>query len=776
MTQGRRLGMTRTLSRNLEPVVRALALLVLAGLLAVSGGGLVRAAPVKTDHLSVELVSQQDALVPGGTSFVAIHHTIAPGWHTYWLNPGDSGLATKIRWTLPQGWSAGEIVWPVPERQRVANLMNYGYSGAAYLAVPISVPASARPGSAVTLRARVDFLVCADICIPESADVSLSVPIAEGAAKLDPKHGKALTRVLAEAPKPSALEARVTQTGVKGRLSIAGAELAGRDLNGAYFFASQGRQVVHTEVQTVEQGEAGLSLGLSLDKGFKPPLSGVLALADGTAFELSAAAGDPLPLTNGQPLRDADALDAEKAEAKQAAGLFPEGAAGLWLAAGAAFLGGLILNLMPCVFPVLSMKATALVRSGGDLSEARLHGLMFLAGVLVTFLGLAGILIAARAAGEAAGWGFQLQSPFTTGALALLMLAVALNMSKVFEAGLSVQSAGSELQAKGGLLGAFFTGALAVVVAAPCSAPFMAGAVGFALVQPALISLGIFAALGLGFAMPFVLLSLTPPLLRALPRPGPWMDGFRKLMAFPMYGAAAWMLWVFAEQTGGLALANLLTSALVLAFGLYLFGVWQREQAFGRSAVVALTASALSVAGALSLMVSGALMAPVASSGPVKAAPGKLESRPFSPQTLATLRAEGRPVLVNLTAAWCVTCKVNEQVALETRDVEQALKRTGTAYLVGDWTNRDEMIAAELARHGRSGVPLYLVYPAGGGAPEILPQLLTPGLVVKALERAEAPVRKPAVPASVASSAPAPSAPAPVKAEPEARSETPPAV
>ncbi|MFN3230488.1 MAG: protein-disulfide reductase DsbD family protein, partial [Asticcacaulis sp.] len=576
-----------------------------------------------------------------------------------------------------------------------------------------------------------------------SADVSLSLPIADGPAKPDPVHGKALTRMLAEAPKPSAIEARITPSGTTGRMSLSGSELTGRDLNGAYFFANQGRQVVHTAAQSVEQGEAGLSLGLTLDKGFKAPLHGVLALADGTAFEITATAGAPLPMTSGQTLRDAAALDAEKAEANQAAGLFPEGAAGLWLAAGAAFLGGLILNLMPCVFPVLSMKATALVRSGGDLSEARLHGLMFLAGVLVTFLGLAGILIAARAAGEAAGWGFQLQSPFATGALALLMLAVALNMSKVFEAGLSVQSAGSELQAKGGLMGAFFTGALAVVVAAPCSAPFMAGAVGFALVQPALISLGIFAALGFGFALPFVLLSLTPPLLRALPRPGPWMDGFRKIMAFPMYGAAGWMLWVFAEQTGSLALANLLTSALVLAFGLYLFGVWQRQRAVGQGGLVALTASALSVAGALSLMVSGALMAPVPASGPVKAAPGKLESRPFTPQALAALRAEGRPVLVNLTAAWCVTCKVNEQVALETRDVEQALKRTGTAYLVGDWTNRDDMIAAELARHGRSGVPLYLVYPAGGGAPEILPQLLTPGLVVKALERAETPVRKP---------------------------------
>ncbi|MFN3229990.1 MAG: protein-disulfide reductase DsbD domain-containing protein, partial [Asticcacaulis sp.] len=321
--------MTRTVSLTFELMFRALGVLMLAGFLAVAFAGLSRAAPVKTDHLTVELVSQQQALIPGGTSFVAIHHKIAPGWHTYWLNPGDSGLATKIRWTLPEGWSAGEIVWPVPERQRIANLMNYGYSGDAYLAVPLSVPASARPGRAVTLRAKVDFLVCADICIPESADVSLSLPIAYGPAKPDPVHGKALTRMLAEAPKPSAIEARITPSGPRGRLSLSGSELAGRDLNGAYFFANQGRQVVHTAAQSVEQGEAGLSLGLALDKGFKAPLTGVLALADGTAFEIAATAGAPLPMTSGQTLRDAAALDAEKAEANQAAGLFPEGAAGL---------------------------------------------------------------------------------------------------------------------------------------------------------------------------------------------------------------------------------------------------------------------------------------------------------------------------------------------------------------------------------------------------------------------------------------------------------------
>jgi thiol:disulfide interchange protein DsbD len=403
---------------------------------------------------------------------------------------------------------------------------------------------------------------------------------------------------------------------------------------------------------------------------------------------------------------------------------------GLPLALAFAFVGGLILNLMPCVFPILSMKAAALARHGGG--EARGEGLAFLAGVLITFAVLAGTLIAARAAGTAVGWGFQLQSPLVVALLALVMLGAALNLSGLFEIGTSAQGLGAGLAARGELLASLLTGALAVVVAAPCTAPFMGPALGFALTQTPVAALAVFVALGLGFAAPFTAIAFIPALTRRLPRPGAWMEGLKKALAFPMYGAAAWLTWVLSQQTGPLGLARLLTAAVALGLAAWLFGVSQRRRALSGGGWWSAGAAAVSLALALAAVSFGPFEPRVAAASPATPQPGTLASTPYTPEALAALRAAGTPVLVNFTAAWCVTCQVNERVAFSSAEVAAAMKRAGAVYLVADWTNRDPAIAKALADQGRIGVPLYLYYGRGAATAKVLPQLLTPAILVDA--------------------------------------------
>jgi thiol:disulfide interchange protein DsbD len=706
---------------------------------------------VNTGHLKAQLVSQTDGVAPGGTAYIAIRQSIAKGWHTYWRNPGDSGEATSVKWTLPPAWSAGDTVWPAPERLPLGPLMNYGYVGDVLLPVAIEVPASAQVGTTQMVKAAVSFLVCADICIPEDAKLQIALPVVAGTPAPDPRWGSAIAATLADAPKASGLKAAVAWTGPEGarvlKLAIAGDPLKGADLSHAYFFSYDPKTLDHAAHQNVERGPSGLTFSLkpSADEAAAkaaPSLQGVLSLG-ARSWEVSAAPGPLLAAAAGLgevvTAKPVDTLAAgPPASAAVGADTPPAGASlGLPLAVLFAFLGGLILNLMPCVFPVLSMKAASLASHAHDPSEVRRQGLAFLAGVLAAFLTLAGLLLAAKAGGAAIGWGFQLQSPAVVGALALIMLLVALNLSGVFEASLPGQGAGGSLAAKGGLVGAFFTGALAVVVAAPCTAPFMATALGFALTQSAPAALLVFVGLGLGFAAPFVAVAFVPGLLSRLPRPGPWMDTLRHILAFPMYGTAAWLLWVFTLQAGSSALAALLAAAVLAGLCAWLIGAAQRAGGALIPGVAALIVAALAIA---CLAVGARQTAPAAlasAAPPVKGA-AEASSQTYTPEKLAELRAQGKPVFVNFTAAWCVTCQVNERLALGTGAVAKAIADTGTVYLKADWTNRDAAIAKVLAEHGRAGVPLYLVYGAGGGDPVTLPQLLTPGAVVSALRAAAA--------------------------------------
>jgi len=681
------------------------------------------AAPVATPHATTELVATTTTATPGAAFQVAVAQTFDKGWHSYWRNPGDAGEATTIRWTLPAGWAAGPIAWPAPRRLPVGPIMNYGYEGGVVLPVSLRVPADARAGSRVTLSAVVDFLVCAEVCVPDTATVSLTVPVATGSPSPDPIWAPRIDAALAAGPKTGALAALFTTQGGRLRLGITGAALAGGKDTDAYFYPYDDKLIDHAKPQTVERGPGGLTLTLSpgtaFDKGATPgSVAGVLEV-DGRAFEISAAAG---------------ALPAS-ARGLGAPGAPRTGGLGLPLAALFAFLGGLILNLMPCVFPILSMKAAALAGHGGEAKGARRQALAFLVGVMAAFLTLAGLLIAARAAGGAVGWGFQLQSPKVVVVLSLVILAAALNLSGLFEIGTSAQGLGSGLASRSDLLGSAFTGVLAVVVAAPCTAPFMGTALGFALTQGWATALMVFAALGLGFAAPFTLLAFIPPLTRLLPRPGAWMGTFKQALAFPMYAAAAWLVWVLAQQTNAEGLARALAAAVLLSLATWLVGGAQRRSGLGTSGRAWWALGALATALCVGVALWGAYPA---SAAQAQTSGGALAAQPWSPDRLAAIRAQGRPVLVNFTAAWCVTCQVNERAAFSTREVAQAFRRSGAAYLVADWTNHNAAIAQALAAQGRVGVPLYLVYGAGGAEPKTLPQLLTPGIVAGALDQAAA--------------------------------------
>ncbi|MDB5439167.1 MAG: thiol:disulfide interchange protein [Caulobacteraceae bacterium] len=688
-----------------------------------SGLGGVAHAQAPDQHLKASLVSAVTAVTPGQDVQLALRQEIEPGWHTYWRNPGDAGTKTTIAWDLPKGFTTSDFVWPAPKRMLAISLMNYGYTGEVLLPVKVHVPSGLAPGSTVQLKAVASFLVCKDVCVPQDSPVSLDLPV--GPSSPDPQWAGPIKTALDASPKPAGLTAVFAQDSGVIRLSVSG-DLV-KDIKApVYFYPFDQSAIDHAAPQPAICGD---SLGMT----FKPSsalkdktltqLAGVLAVGDRT-YEITARPGAVTPPSGTA----CPAPPPPEGEGLGSASSAPPPAGGLWPALIGAFLGGLILNLMPCVFPILSMKAASLSRHAHEAAKARTDGLLFLVGVLASFLALGGALLAARAAGAQLGWGFQLQSPPVVAGLCLIMLLVALNMSGLFEIGLSAQGVGADLTRKEGPLGALFTGVLAVVVAAPCTAPFMATALGFALTAPAILAMAVFLSLGLGFALPFVAAAFVPGLLARLPRPGPWMDIFKKAMAFPMYAAAAWLLWVLSQQTQAPDLARFLAAAVLVAFAGWMIGLGQQRG--GKiSGLVGLACLVLAFAGAVGLAYPPPAQAGVASSG-------ALTSEPWSQARVDELASQGRPVFVDFTAAWCVTCQVNERAALASAKVAKAFQDTGTVYLRADWTNQDPAITAALSKQGRAGVPLYLVYGKAGGAPQVLHQLLSEGEVLKALKKA----------------------------------------
>jgi thiol:disulfide interchange protein/DsbC/DsbD-like thiol-disulfide interchange protein len=712
-----------------------LAGLVLAGLVL---AGLVRAVPalanpVRTERVTATLESEVAAVAPGGKFWLVLRQQIIPKWHTYWINPGDSGLPTEIDWKLPPGATAEPIVWPAPKRIPVGPLVNYGYENEVRLLVPVTAPKDARPGETLRFEARARWLVCEEICIPEDGTLVLDVPVAAATALDEAKRdGFAAARAALPMPAPFAAAVaapRTPQGPTTLRFAMPGDMAA--TVKDAYFFSERIDAVVHSARQSVVAGKEGLTLTLPtgpLPLKADEPLGGILRIVE-------------KPEAGGQT--HAFAITA-KPDPDMRTGLaaLPAGSAGgegisILEAMGLALLGGLLLNLMPCVFPILSMKALSLVQAAsGERRAARVHGLFYVAGVLLSFLIVAGVLLALRAGGESIGWGFQLQSSWFVLVLAYLIFVVGLNLAGLFDfAGGRFAGIGDSLTQKRGGSGAFFTGVLAVVVATPCTAPFMGAALGFALSQPTPAALAIFLALGLGMALPFLLLSIFPQALRLLPRPGPWMERFRQFLAFPMFATAAWLVWVLAQQSGPNGLALALAGMVLIGFAIWLLrqlgGV---RKAASRIAYASFAAIALLAALGTVAFIDSPV---IAATAPSNAKPvGDAEWQAWSPAAVEQARAQGKPVFVNFTAAWCITCLVNERTSLSSETVRNKLAAAGVVRLKGDWTRRDKAITDALAEFGRSGVPLYVLYPADRAQkPRVLPQILTETGILAELDR-----------------------------------------
>ncbi len=666
----------------------------------------------RSTNVEVTLRTSRIAATPGETFYVVLDQKIARGWHTYWRNPGDSGEPTDITWTLPQGVKAGAIKWPAPSALPFGPLVNYGYSDQVLLPVAITVPTEAKLGETLSLFADVRWLECADICIPGQAKVGINVQIADSANN-SPNAGQ-IDQAIASLPAPFPGTARLTDLGAGGlQLVVKGVETP-RD---AYFFpyeVKMGALIDSAQSQNLVAGKDGFGLDLvkspSIPADLQGPIGGILVLGKGDkakAYEI--AAGFEAAPAGAAPMSPMPA-------ASKAA---PTSTIGLWLALVMALVGGLILNLMPCVFPILSMKALSLIEaSHTDTKAARAHGLWYGAGVIFSFLALAITLIGLQAAGVAVGWGFQLQNPAIVIGLAILMVWIGFNLLGFFEFGGRLQNVGSASVRTKSASGSFLTGMLAVIVAAPCTAPFMGAALGFAATQPAAISLLVFTALGIGFALPFVALTFMPALLRALPRPGPWMVRLREALAFPIFATAIWLIWVASAQAGQAGVLAALIGVLGASLAVWLLRTWPT--------VIGKAAAALVGLGSLVWAAHHVLTAP---------APATVQqSNAWSEQRVAQLQSEGKTVFVNFTADWCVTCKVNEVGVFANSEVNAALSGHKATYLVADWTNRDEAIAEALASHGRVGVPLYLVYKPGVAAPQILPQILTAETILAAIE------------------------------------------
>lgn len=630
---------------------------------------LASAVSFKRAHTSVDLVTESQTIKAGQTVAVALTLSPIPHWHTYWQNPGDSGLATDIQWTLPKGFKAGGLAFPPPGIIRLNDIVNFAYDGPLTLLGSITAPAdfdrmSTKGIGPILLKSTVSWLVCSDEqCVPEQADLALSLQPGDG--KPEPAQAVRFAKARALLPQTVAWPSQfsVSQGTVTMHINWG---VNKPTLVSAQFYPLTPAVLVNGAPQTLSVDGNSLWISAKALKSSKIPdsLSGVLtvktsASAETEAFTLNsqlAPARLDVP-ANATPAQLTNSSDKPL---------------GLFAAVGLAFMGGIILNLMPCVFPILSLKALALAKAGHSPAKAKNEALAYTAGVILSFAALGGLLLILRSLGQTIGWGFQLQNPWIVGGLALMIFVIGLNLLGVFEISTRFAGSGQSLTQKDGLAGPFWTGVLAVLVASPCTAPFMAGALGAAVVLPAIGGLMIFVFLGLGLALPFLLIGFMPALQRRLPKPGAWMLTFRKLLAVPMFMTAAWLGWVLYQQVGP-ATAATATTAL-------------NEQA-------------------------------------------------YSETKLASLLADRKPTFVYFTADWCLTCKVNEHSTLHTDAVATALKKHGVTVLVGDWTRKDAAIAGTLAKYGRSGVPLYLYFKPGATTetPEILPQVLTPDAFVKTL-------------------------------------------
>ena len=658
----------------------------------------------KPEPVQAELVSRFHDAVPGTEFEIGLLLRHDSKWHTYWKSTGDTGLPTRIQWSLPQGWHASEILWPTPDVFKIGDLVNYGYGDEVLLPVRISVPASAKVGSVQDIKAEVSWLMCADQCVPGKASLTLAVQVADkdgGATKastlFEASH-TAMPSPLSDAsgvfdPKTHAVRVTFKST---------------EPFHHFYVFAEgDDSVVVYGAPQSVSRSADKISVTLQGTDELKAgsQFSGVFA-ADGGPLKGGWAGSFSVPLESGTVAAPTVSDDT------------PQTGLSSWLAVAMAFIGGLILNVMPCVFPVLSLKILSLVQDRQRINLP-LHGVVFTLGVLLTMLVLAGVLIAVKSAGISVGWGFQLQSPIFVASLAVIFAAISVNLLGWFEFSCVRVSGGSYSNS---LLNCFATGVLAVVAASPCTAPFMGAALGYALTASIRESIFVFLALGLGMSLPWLVLSLFPVLTAWMPKPGAWMNVFRKLMAIPMLLTMIWLLWVLSLQVSFTALVLYIAAVISLCVCLFLYGKLQFSLLTAKLPIV------LSAACAVLLF--------AAASSPLFRQPDAAvqAADAWSPQAVENALKAGKPVFVDFTASWCVTCQANKIAVLDREDIREAFKQHGVVFLVADWTNQNPDITQALESFGRSGVPLYILY-SPEGKTTVLPELLTKNIVIEALDK-----------------------------------------
>lgn len=674
------------------------------------------AGPVKAQHLTAELTTAAGAIAPGGTIEAGLVLTLEQNWHVYWINAGDAGEAPNIAWTLPKGVSVSAMQFPIPTRLPLGPLMDFGYEDAATFPFVISAAKDVARGP-VHLDAMVTWVVCSSVCVPGKAHLGIDLKVDASA----PMSATATVGALAEAkallPVPLPAGATVMVSGGKQEYVVtllSGAAVSNGDkLDDAEIYPFEQDLIANAEDQDVQPVPGGIRVWVPrpADAGALPKqFHGLIRLSEERAYEFTSA------VTPGEiPEPAAPREGAAPSGAKDVTAL---GAIGL------AFLGGILLNLMPCVFPVLFLKGLALVQSSGERrSTLRAHGLVYALGILVSFWAIVAVLLALRSGTNQIGWGFQLQSPAFVAALAIGIFFFALSLAGQFELGLSVTSAGDSLTRKQGFTGSFFTGVLAVVVATPCTAPLMGAAIGFALAQSTAITFAVFTALALGLALPYLLLTLQPSWTRWLPRPGAWMETLKHLTAVPLFATVVWLVWVFgrlfsAGADGVDRAALMMLGLLLVAMAGYAMRRWQ-----GR----------WTGAGVAAVLLGVAMWVPL--HGQRAAAEEKAKWQPWSEDAVAAAEAQGHAVFVDYTAAWCLSCQVNERAVLNSAEVQERFRDRKITLLRADWTKYDPAITAALGAVGRSGVPTYVLYPAAkGGAPDVLPELLSRGVVLAALD------------------------------------------
>lgn len=669
-------------------------------------------------HTTVELVSDQKSIQPGQSMRIALKMSMDDEWHVYWKNPGDSGLPPTIQWELPDGFKVGDIYWPVPKLISAGPLTSYGYEGEVFLISDVLAPADLPAGGVVEIRARVDWLACKVDCIPGRADLQLSLPVDDNTPQVDGTIASDFKKSSNSWPvRSNAWNITISDLG-KELLLTGISENDSREISEVLFFPDRSDLIDHAATQKVKTLTNGFELRVPKSNLFPQEVAsiqGILVRSDGWF-----SSGDAPSLFVDRPLqKSADVLVPSK------------GTMTLWAACAFAFLGGLILNLMPCVLPILSLKILGLVKHSAHRAQMLAHGFIFTVGVLVSFWILAGILIALKQAGQGIGWGFQFQSPWFVIVIALVLFLCALNLWGVFEVAVNITPLTS-LSKSRGYAGSFWGGVLATIVATPCTAPFMGTAIGFAIAQPPVVALLVFTCLALGMAMPYLILSAFPGVLKWVPKPGPWMVHLRSWLAFLLMGSVVWLVWVLGIQKGVYGIGMLLSGLLGIALGCWLLGMTQQE---GLSWGKSFPMGAAFIVG-LVLMFAAAVTPYNALQSSAQFNDQGIDWQEFSEELVLDLRSQNKAVFIDFTAAWCLTCQVNDRLVFRHKDVVAVFKEMGISALKADWTNRDERITRALAGYGKSSIPLYVFYPAGSSGTVILPELVTPKLVVAELRKA----------------------------------------